>query len=467
MSDELSFLSAVELVSRYRTRELSPVEVTEAVLERLERLSPQLGAFVTATPELALEHARVAERAYADGVAGPLAGVPVSIKDLSPTKGIRTTYGSLLYLDNVPDEDSPDVERIYAAGAVMLGKTNTPEFGWKGDSGNRVLGPTRNPWNLARTAGGSSGGAAAAVAAGLGPLAQGSDGAGSVRIPASFCGIVGLKPSQGRVPRVPSSMYVHSHIGPMTRTVADNALLLQVTAGPDIHDRFSIDEQVDFVGRLDTDVSGWRVAWSADLGYAAVEPEVREICQRAAARFTELGCEVVEDHPTAPDPYFVSDVTFSASQYSRHLQDFDTVRPQLDQDRAAWLERQIARIGRDEILQALADWDSYYHVWRRFMESYELALTPTLATTAFEAGASQPELIDGQPTTHLGWTGFSYPFNLTGQPAITVPCGFTSAGLPVGLQVIGRWRDDLRVLQAARAFEQLQPWAEWRPPIAP
>jgi aspartyl-tRNA(Asn)/glutamyl-tRNA(Gln) amidotransferase subunit A len=409
-------------------------------LARIERLNPQLGAFVTVTPELAREQAQAAERAYAEGTAGLLAGVPVSIKDLSPTRGIRTTFGSLLYAEHVPDVDSPDVARIYAAGAVMLGKTNTPEFGWKGDSDNRVLGPTRNPWNLEQTA-------------------------GSVRIPASFCGIVGLKPSHGRVPRVPSSMYVHSHIGPMTRTIADNAMLLQVTAGADARDRFSIGELVDFVDLLDVDLKGWRVAWSPDLGYATVDPEVRLLCTRAAARFSELGCEVVDDQPPAPDPYFVSEVTFTASQYSRHLDDFQRVRGQLDQGRAEWLEQQMARIGRDELLRAFAEWDGYYHVWRRFMEDYELALTPTLATTAFPAGDHQPALVDGQPTTHLGWTGFSYPFNLTGQPAITVPCGFTSDGLPVGLQIVGRWRDDLRVLQAAHAFEQLQPWSDRRPPL--
>ena len=466
MADELCYLSAVDLIERYRARTLSPVEVTEAVLARIERLNPRLTAFVTTTPELALDQAREAERAYlSGGQPGALAGVPVSIKDLTPTKGIRSTFGSLLYAEHVPDVDTPDAERIYAADAVMLGKTNTPEFGWKGDSGNRLVGPTRNPWDSARTAGGSSGGSAAAVAAGLGPLAQGSDGAGSVRIPASFCGIVGLKPSQGRVPRVPSSMYVHSHIGPMSRTVADCTLLLAVTSGPDVRDRFSIADEIDFVGQLETDLSGWRVAWSADLGFAEVEPEVRELCERAAHRFEELGCEVVEDHPDAPDPYWISDVGFSISQYARHVDDFADVRPLLDQSRAEWIERRMAEITRDDILRMTAAWDAYYHVWRQFMEGYELVITPTLATAAFEAGANQPELVNGKPATHLGWTGFSYPFNLTGQPAISVPCGFTSAGLPVGLQIVGAWRDDLRVLQAARAFEQLVPWADQRPAL--
>ena len=226
--DELWALPATELIARYRRRELSPVEVTDAVLARIEQLDPTINAYVTRTPELAMENARAAEQAYLRGQPGAVAGVPVAIKDLTPTRGIRSTFGSLLYADHVPEEGTPDVERLIEAGMVMLGKTTTPEFGWKGDSGNRVNGPTRNPWNLERTAGGSSGGSGAAVATGLATLAQGSDGAGSIRIPASFCGVFGLKPTTGLVPRVPSSTSFHSHIGPMTRTVRDAALLLTV-----------------------------------------------------------------------------------------------------------------------------------------------------------------------------------------------------------------------------------------------
>src|SRR5690606_478551 len=245
--DELWALPATELIARYRRRELSPVEVTDAVLARIEQLDPTINAYVTRTPELAMENARAAEQAYLRGQPGAVAGVPVAIKDLTPTRGIRSTFGSLLYADHVPEEGTPDVERLIEAGMVMLGKTTTPEFGWKGDSGNRVNGPTRNPWNLERTAGGSSGGSGAAVATGLATLAQGSDGAGSIRIPASFCGVFGLKPTTGLVPRVPSSTSFHSHIGPMTRTVRDAALLLSVTAGYDPRDRFSWSSGIDYL----------------------------------------------------------------------------------------------------------------------------------------------------------------------------------------------------------------------------
>jgi aspartyl-tRNA(Asn)/glutamyl-tRNA(Gln) amidotransferase subunit A len=247
LSTELAYLSALELVDLYRTRRLSPVEAAGATLDRIERLNPRLVAFITVTPELALEQARAAEARYGAGQPnGPLDGVPVSIKDLTPTKGIRTTKGSLIDPDWVPDFDPPFMERVYAAGAVMLGKTNTPEFGWKADSGNRLVGPTRNPWNLERTAGGSSGGAAAAVAAGLGALAQGSDGGGSIRIPASFSGVFGHKPSAGLVPQYPTSPFGDlSHLGPMTRTVRDSALLLGVVAGADARDRLSWTSGVD------------------------------------------------------------------------------------------------------------------------------------------------------------------------------------------------------------------------------
>jgi aspartyl-tRNA(Asn)/glutamyl-tRNA(Gln) amidotransferase subunit A len=451
--------SAIELIERYRARELSPVEVTESVLTRIDALNPELNAFITPTPELALERARAAERAYRDGTAGRLAGVPVAIKDLTPTKGIRTTFGSLLYDEYVPDEDTPDVERLYQAGMVMLGKTNTPEFGWKGDSGNRLIGPTRNPWNTTRTAGGSSGGSGAAVAAGLATLAQGSDGAGSIRIPASFCGIFGLKPTTGLVPRVPSSMSVHSHVGPMARTVRDAALLLTVTAGYDVRDRNSWSHGIDYLADLESNIEtrGLRVAWSPDLGYAQVDPEIAEIAQAAAARFEELGCLVVEDHPRAPDPWPVIEVVFAVSQYSRHIDDLDEERDRLDPGRVELLE--YARtLSAANIMRAHNEWNAYYHVWRQFMHDYDLVLTPTMACPPFAAGDHKPETVAGEPTTYLGWTGFAYPFNLTGQPAATVPCGFTADGLPVGLQIVGRMREDHVVLRAAAAFERAQPW---------
>src|SRR3954464_7218906 len=275
MDDSITYLSATELIDLYRQRQLSPVEVARSTLDRINRVNPTINAFTTITDELALNQAAEAERAYANGTAAPLAGVPMSIKDLTPTRGIRTARGSLVDPNWIPETDAPVVERLYAAGAVMLGKTNTPELGWKGDSGNRVFGPTFNPWLRDRTAGGSSGGAAAAVAAGLGPLAQGSDGAGSIRIPAAFCGTFGFKQSFGLVPQFPPSAVGDlSHLGPITRTVRDAALMLNAIVGADARDSLSWSSGVDYLRAIDGPIRGLRVAWSPTLGYAAVEPEV-------------------------------------------------------------------------------------------------------------------------------------------------------------------------------------------------
>lgn len=466
-AQELWYLSALELRRLYLARALSPVEVAQALLERIDRLNPTVNAFVTVTADLAMEQALRAEREYAAGRSDPpLLGIPVSLKDLTATKGIRTTRGSLLWKDWVPDFDAPVAERVYQAGAVMLGKTNTPEMGWKGDSGNRVVGPTHNPWKHGRTAGGSSGGAGAAVAAGLGPLAQGSDGAGSIRIPASFCGIFGFKPSFGLVPYFPpSSVESLSHIGPMTRTVRDAALFLNVMAGPDPRDRMSLNATgLDYLAATEGGVDGLRVAWSPDLGHAAIDPEVRAIAERAASAFTDLGCAVEEVAPDFGDPYPILDTFWVTGQAATHRSDLDRVRGQLDPGRLAVIEKghQVSGI---ELASAYAQRAEFAERVRRFMEPYDLLLTPTLPVAAFEAGADHPGEINGRATSYLSWTAFTYPFNLTGQPAATVPCGMTEAGLPVGLQIVGRWRDDVTVLRAAAAFEDARPWAQLKPPV--
>ena len=460
-------MSATELIEQYASRQLSPVEVTRTTLERIESIGDPLNAYVTKTPDLALDGARAAERAYADRTAGPLAGVPIAIKDLTPTKGIRSTFGSLLYESYVPDEGTPDVERLLDAGMVMLGKTTTPEFGWKGDSGNRVNGPALNPWNLSRTPGGSSGGSGAAVAAGLATMASGSDGAGSIRIPSSFCGIYGLKPTTGLIPRVPSSMSVHSHLGPMTRTVLDAALFLSITAGVDTRDRASWSSGIDYYAELQesVDISGLRVAWSTDLGYAEVDPEVADLFERARSIVEDLGCEVEEAHPAAPDHWPVIEVVFNISQLSRHVDDLDEVSDLLDPGRLDLLRR-ARQFTADEIMRANNAWNDYFHVWREFMQDYDLMITPTMACPPFGAGEHKPATVNGKPTTSLGWTGFGYPFNLTGQPAASVPCGLTSDGLPVGLQIIGRYRDDLTVLRASAAFQEAAPWPRLAPDFA-
>jgi len=467
VNESIAYLSASELRDRYRTKAQSPVEVTRAVLDRIDRLNPVLNAFTVVTAELALEQAHAAERAYAAGDAPPLAGIPISIKDLTPTRGIRTARGSLLDPDWVPDEDAPVVERLYAAGAVMLGKTNTPELGWKGDSGNRVFGPSFNPWDLTKTPGGSSGGAAAAVAAGLGPLAQGSDGAGSIRIPAAFCGIFGFKQSFGLIPQYPPSAVGDlSHLGPMTRTVGDAAMMLNVMAGADGRDRLSWSSGIDYTRDLDAGVRGLRVAWSPTLGYAQVANDVLESAERAAMAFRELGCEVEQVDPIIRDPGTIVDVMWSGSMAGYFAGRLDDVRALLDPGLLEVIDR-AASLSAADMAHALQQRNTYYTGMRQFMDlqRFDLLLTPTLPVTAFTAGLDEPDGWQRSTLAPLDWTPFTFPFNLTGQPAATVPCGSDQNGLPIGLQIVGRWRDDNTVLRAAAAFESLKPWAQLTPPL--
>jgi aspartyl-tRNA(Asn)/glutamyl-tRNA(Gln) amidotransferase subunit A len=465
VDESVIYASGTELIERYARRDVSPVEVATAILERIDRVNPLVNAFVTVTHDLALEQAQRAEEAYAKGTAGPLAGVPISIKDLTPTKGIRTARGSLISADWVPEEDAPVVERLYAAGAVMLGKTNTPELGWKGDSGNRVFGPTYNPWRRDRTAGGSSGGAAAAVATGMGPMAQGSDGAGSIRIPASFCGIFGHKQSFGLVPQFPPSAVGDlSHLGPMTRTVADAALMLNVMAGEDARDRLSWTSGLNYVHRLEAGVSGLCIAWSPNLGYAAVAPDVAEQTERAAMVFADLGADVVRTDPPLESPRWIIDAIWSTAMAGYFADRLDEVGPLLDPGLLRVVEEAVAFSGPD-VARAMQARNAYYTGMREFMAVYDLLLTPTMPATAFRAGDDAPAEAAREGVAPLDWTPFTYPFNLTGQPAATVPCGFDRGGLPIGLQIIGRWRDDPTVLRAAAAFERAMPWQGVKPPV--
>ncbi len=465
-SADLCRLPAIELRNLYQKRELSPVEVTRAVLDRIERLNPTFNPFVTVTHERAVELAVRAERAYMRGEAGILAGVPGSLKDLTPTRGIRTARGSLLYKNWVPDYDAPLAERLSNAGMVLLGKTTTPELGWKGDSGNRINGPVHNPWMYGRTAGGSSGGAAAAVGLGMGPIAQGTDGAGSIRIPCSFCGLYGFKPSWGRVPQYPASVVeLLSHAGPVTRTVKDAALMLTAMAGAHPMDRLSLPDSTDYLLEMEGDIAGLRVAWSPDLGYVRGDPEVLSITAGAAVRFQELGCRVEEAHPGLPDPWDIADTIWSASFAGVFKDNLDDVRDLLDAGLVAVIEKGKSVSGA-QLATAYARRNDYYHGWREFMSAYDLFLCPTLPVTAFAAGRDHPGEIAGQPTSYLGWTAFTYPFNITGHPAATVPAGFAGDGLPVGLQIAGRWRDDAGVLRASAAFESLAPWDEELPAAA-
>ena len=343
MDQDFFRLSALELRELYRMVELSPVAAVESVLERIERLNPALNAFVTLTPGLAREQAKAAENAYrrGDSKGQPLLGIPFSVKDTIVTKGIRTTMGSRILADWVPEIDAPSVERCRSAGGALLGKTNAPEFGWKGETTNTLSGTSHNPWNLELTPGGSSGGAAAAVASGMGPLALGTDAGGSVRIPAAFCGVVGLKPSFGLVPAAPAGgIETLGHIGLLARTVRDVAFLLDTVAGPDPRDRLSLPQpQTRFLDVVGNGVDRFRVAWSPDLGFAPIDPEVARLTAAAAALFDGLGCAVEEVTLELDDPFEIVDVLLAAGTAGGHRDNYAQVREQLDPDRVPFVEK--------------------------------------------------------------------------------------------------------------------------------
>ena len=468
-ANDLCFTPVLELDRLIRAGDVSPVEITEAVLARIERVNPALNAYITVTADLARAQARDAEaRARRGERKGPLDGIPYSVKDLEDTAGVRTTYGSRWFERHVPSTDGAAAGRLRATGGVLVGKTNTPHFGHKDMSDNLIGPPCRNPWGRDRTSGGSSGGAAAGVAAGLGPLAHGSDGAGSIRCPASLCGVVGLKPSFGRVPYHPSPDYwaSRSHNGPITRTVRDAALMLGALAGPDPRDPLSIDAPAeDYVAACDRDLRGLRVAWSADLGCLPVDPEVRTITETSARRFADLGCALDAPDLGWPDmrePHrYIWHVGVAARHQDRAREHPDWIEPSL--------MRMIVDAGRMSALdygRALLARSPFYQAVGRLFEDYDLLLTPTMPVAAWPVEPDSGAVIDGRPApTLLERLTFTFPFNLTGHPAVSVPCGWTRAGLPVGLQIIGRWHADATVLCAAAGFEAVQPWAGRRPPL--
>lgn len=463
---DLCYMPATDLAAAIRAKNVSPVEVVNAVLAQIERLNPQLNAFCLVTADAARQAAQTAEQAVMRGeTLGPLHGVPVSIKDLVITKGVRTMRGSKLYEHDVPSEDAPVVARLQAAGAIILGKTTTPEFGFKGVTDSPVTGISCNPWHLERTPGGSSGGAGAAVASGMGPLAVGTDGGGSIRIPSSFCGIYGLKPQLGRVPVYPASATGDlSHAGPMTRTVRDAALMLTVIAGNDDRDRFSLPtSHPDYLRAVEGDIRGLRIAWSPDLGYAIVEPQVRQITAEAINAFVELGCKVEETNPGFDNPEELLQRFFYVN-IGAMLQDYPGYESKIDPQLLDILG-EVKDLSAPEYARSILRRGAYFDKVQRFFAAYDLLLCPTVAVPPFQVGSEGPRQIAGQPVSRRAWFALTPPFNLTGQPAATVPCGFTPDGLPIGLQIVGRRFDEVTVLRASAAFEAARPWAHQRPPV--
>jgi aspartyl-tRNA(Asn)/glutamyl-tRNA(Gln) amidotransferase subunit A len=449
---DLCALTATALLEGFRRQTLSPVEVTAAVLRRIEALNTKLNAF-NLLSEQAIDEAKASEARWSSGQPkGLLDGVPVSIKDIILTRGWPTLRGSKTINPKGPwDDDAPASARLREHGAVLIGKTTTPEFGWKGVTDSPLTGITRNPWNPDKTPGGSSGGAAVALACGMGPLAVGTDGGGSIRIPCSFTGLFGIKPSFGRVPAWPTSPFgTVAHVGPMSRDVADAALMLTVMSLPDARDSHALPyEPRDYRAGLDSGVRDLRIAYSSNLGYAEVDTEVADIVRKAINTFVDLGARVEEKHPGFEDagPIFQTHWFSGAAALIRTVKDRKRVDPGLLEVAA-----QGEKISAAELLEAQLKRTALGMHMNLFHRDYDLLVTPTLAVAAFDVGRESP--VKGRWTE---WTPFTYPFNLTGQPAASIPCGFTKAGLPVGLQIVGPRFADALVLRAARAFETARP----------
>jgi amidase len=463
------FDDAVGLAGAIRRKDLSSREVVTAHLERIAEVNPAVNAVVTLTAERALEQAAAADELLASGAeVGPLHGLPIAHKDLAATAGIRTTYGSPIFSDNVPEQDDLIIERIRAAGAITVGKTNVPELGLGSHTFNPVFGATRNPYDLGRTAGGSSGGAAAALATGMIPIADGSDTGGSLRNPASFCNVVGLRPSPGRVPSWPDAApWAHLAVkGPMARTVADTALLLSVMAGPDPRSPISLEAPGSgFRAPLEKDLRNLRVAWTPDLGGAvAVEPEVVDALLPTLKAFDDLGAVVEQACPDlsgADEVFRVQRAWQLELTYGALL---DSHRDQFKPD-AVWNIEEGRRLSGPDIGRATALHSRLYHRVREFFDRFDVLLAPVSQVAPFDIGLTYPQSVCGVPSdTYLDWMASCYLISATGCPALSVPAGFTSEGLPVGLQVIGPHRQDRRVLEVGHAFEQVVRAGERRPP---
>ncbi|MSO91850.1 MAG: amidase [Rhodospirillales bacterium] len=462
-----AMMSATDLVHLFRTKALSPVEATAAAFRRIHAHDKAVNAFCLVDEASALRAAKESEARWMKGAPmGLVDGVPTTIKDVVLGKGWPTLRGSRAISPDQPwTEDAPAVARLREAGAVFLGKTTTPEFGWKAVTDSPLTGITRNPWNTARTTGGSSGGAAAATALGMGPLHIGTDGGGSVRIPAGFTGVFGLKPSFGRVPVWPASPYgTLSHLGPMTRTVADAALMLNVIAAPDVRDWTSLPfEARNYRDGLEDGVKGLRIAFSPDLGYVKVDPEIARGVGAAAKLFEDLGARVEEVNPGFANPFDAFLVHWRAGA-AYLLSQFDAnqralMDPGLQENAAAG-----EQIGLMNYMAAAIERARLGQHVRQFHTTYDLLLTPTTPLAAFAAGQDVPR---PAMKVWVEWASFSYPFNLTQQPACSVPCGFTQDGLPIGLQIVGPMHADALVLRAARAFETAKPFRMPDAPRAP
>ncbi|MFX1568403.1 MAG: amidase [Promethearchaeota archaeon] len=461
-------MSAYDMKDAIIRQELTSQEITDIIIERIEKINPIINAYCTPTFDLAREMAKKADKAVISGEKlGILHGIPTSIKDLFLTKDIRTTFGSLIYEHNVPQRDDVAVNRLKNAGIVLLGKTNTPEFGYAGVTHNSIFGKTRNPWKTDRIPGGSTGGGAAAVASGLGPLALGNDGGGSVRIPAGCCGVFGHKTSFGRVPVYPrielhAESYVH--VGPIVRYVRDAALMLDAIKGPHDGDRYSLPEEnikySDFVSEKPNNL---KIGYTIDLGYAKViDPEVEKNIINSAEKFAQLGWTVEKASFKMRKPEVPFYILYTADYAFDLKPKFKEWEEKIDPELVKMVKAGLSYSGID-IMRAMSQRTKIYETFYKFFKSYDILITPTIAIPPFELGIMFPPKINGENVSPTAWMPFSFPFNITGHPAASVPCGWSSEGLPIGMQIVGNRFKDLLVLQVSQAFEEIAPWQDIRP----
>jgi Asp-tRNA(Asn)/Glu-tRNA(Gln) amidotransferase A subunit family amidase len=466
--EDICYMSACDMKDAIIRQELTSQEITEAIIERIEKINPKINAYCTPTFETAREMAKKADEDVKKGEKlGSLHGIPTSIKDLFLTGGIRTTFGSMIYENNIPENDEVVVIRLKEAGIVLLGKTNTPEFGYAGVTHNFIFGESRNPWNTKRIPGGSTGGGAAAVASGLGPLALGNDGGGSVRIPASCCGVFGYKPSFGRVPLYPrvelhGESYVH--IGPISRYVRDAALMLDAIKGPHDGDRYSLpEEKISYLENISKKPEKLKIGYTLDLGYAKViDPGVERNVINSTEKFEEIGWNVEKVNLKIRKP--------EMSFYSLYITDYGfDLKPKLKDWREKIDPELIKMIDAGfeysalEVMRAMSQRTTIYETFYKFFKNYDILITPTIAIPPFELGIMFPPKINGKNVSPTAWMPFTFPFNLTGHPAASIPCGWSNEGLPIGMQVIGNRFNDVLLLQVSQAFEEIAPWQEKRP----
>ena len=470
--EDICFMPAHEMAKKIRAQELSSQEITEIIIERIEKINPIINAYCTPTFELARAMAKEADQAVKTSKKkenlGLLNGIPISIKDLESTKGIRTTLGCKIFENFIPKKDTIIVRRLKDAGAIILGKTNTPSLGYKGVTDNLIFGATKNPWNLEKTCGGSSGGAAAAVASGLGPLASGSDGGGSIRIPSSFCGVYGFKPTFGRVPhedmKVVGSMGTLVHKGPIVRYVEDAALMLDILAGEHYLDRFSLPKpNYSYLEKLNELPNYVKIGFSFDLGFAeAIDPEVKKAVMKGIEKFEKFNWSIEKSDIKLQKPLSTHWIIWTTSFAYRLNPYLDQWRDKLDPQLV-----EIVKIGlnysKDNIQWAEIQREIVYEEISRFFNNFDILITPTLACPSFNLDLQFPTIIDGKQVGSGAWLPFTYPFNLSGHPAASIPCGWSSDGVPIGMQIIGKRLDDLKVLQVSKAFEDIAPWQDKKP----